>query len=367
MCTSNTMRAVPVLVALLLAVSLQPSESTSARCTLTAAGGGVVVGTCAVSNYPGFVAIGGGPSAGTLPGSYISYKIDANKRSIRFMCGSDLDELTISGSVYSDQILDSCAPPLLEIVGCNNSTVSSSTWTGIKRNIDAPGGCTPSEYGPCISVTGVIRQTIEWFFFSTKNTFTSVVVDSSAVTRRGGAISLERKEAPGKMTTKVVGSTFTTVSCGSGGAIQSTDAHLLVRNSTFTTDLAVRGGAINFRSTDFPERLNNIDVIFDKPLVIQKCTFTTGTASDQGGMIAVYRGNFSTADSTFTTGHAKDRMGQCVWLDQCSSYTEHQIQRNTFTACSKTFTTWCRPHDGNVFTSCGIEGPPECSTQFPSR
>eukprot|EP00199_Chlamydomonas_sp_CCMP681_P002251 CAMPEP_0119102340 /NCGR_PEP_ID=MMETSP1180-20130426/1109_1 /TAXON_ID=3052 ORGANISM="Chlamydomonas cf sp, Strain CCMP681" /NCGR_SAMPLE_ID=MMETSP1180 /ASSEMBLY_ACC=CAM_ASM_000741 /LENGTH=384 /DNA_ID=CAMNT_0007086601 /DNA_START=63 /DNA_END=1217 /DNA_ORIENTATION=- len=363
---ANAMKCtLPVLVALLAVALVQPSAAETV-CMLSAVAGVALTGTCS-TNGGAPTSITGAGSSGVLPGTSITYSVNANARASRFVCASNNDVLTFKASVWSDQTFNICEPSLLEIVGCSGATVANSTFTGITRNIAQPGGCAPSIYGPCIAVLGVQRQTGNWWFFSTSNTFTSVITDLSTtgVTRRGGAFALDRAQSGGKMNVLVVSSTFTSVSCDSGGGISATDADLTVRNSTWTSNLAVNGGCIHFQSLQKKDfLLDGILTSAIRKISLERSTFTTGTANNQGGLVAVYRGNVSISGSTFTQGEAP--MGECVWLNECASYTKDQIVGNTWTECSTTFTTWCQGNYGNVWTSCGVEGPPECSTQFPS-
>jgi len=297
------------------------------------------------------------PGAGQqeLAGSNVSYTLDVNARSTLFECASEDDLLIIDSSQYSSQTLNNCDPPLLELRGCSNAIFSNNTFTSITRSTAQP-ECTISQYGPCVAIVGAASQQSDWSFSSLDNTFTSTGCASIAATsgRLGGAIALVRSASGGAMSALIKGSTFTSTMCDFGGAIHSANVSLTLQSSTFTSSLAVDGGAVDFNAalaTSVPTQ----------KLVVDRTTFTAPTAVTTGGAIQVKGGLLTIKDSTFTNGEAQ--IGECVWVNFCETYTETEIVGNTWTGCATPESppiSWCKAHDGNKWTTCGMEGPRVC-------
>nr|AHF22079.1 ice-binding protein [Chloromonas sp. 'King Sejong Station']QDO15121.1 ice-binding protein 2 [Chloromonas sp. KNF032]QEF75573.1 ice binding protein-2 [Chloromonas sp. KNF0032] len=342
--------------ALLVACLAQTSMAAIVVCKMDAQDGDTLTAACSVgvSGQP-ISLVGPGSGQQQLTGSQVSYTLDVNARSTLFECASEDDLLIIDSSQYSSQTLNNCEPPLLELRGCSNAILSNNTFISITRSTAQP-GCTISKYGPCVAVVGAASQETDWSFSSLANTFTSTICSSISATsgRLGGAFAFEHNDSPGAMSAVVKGSTFTSTACDFGGAIHSANASLTLTDSTFTGTLAVDGGAVQFVGT-------NATVAPIQKLQVKSSTFTSNTAVTTGGIIQVTGGAVSIDGSTFTNGEAQ--IGQCVWLDKCESYTENQITGNTWTGCAKPESppiSWCKAHDGNNWTTCGMEGPREC-------
>nr|ABY64760.1 ice-binding protein-4 [Chlamydomonas sp. CCMP681]ABY64765.1 ice-binding protein-4 [Chlamydomonas sp. CCMP681] len=351
---TSTDSSILTILAALMVVSLTQASAAKVTCTMNAISGRQVGGTCSVFGGQVTSFIGTGTGSFPLPGTDITYTIDANGRSMLFECASQSDILTVDSSVYSGQTINNCEPPLIEFRGCSNAAVINTKFTDITRSNAQPDNCEVSQFGPCIAVVGSVSQTEDWTFSSNETTFTTTIVSSlqpSAVSRLGGAIAVLKKDSVGAVQAVVKGTTFTTTSCDLGGAIHTAGVSLTAMDTTFTTNSAVDGGSIHFTGAA------------DAQFVVQRCTFTTQKATANGGSIAVYGGNVTITDSDFSEGRATQ--GACVWLNQCASYTKDQIVNNKWTDCSTQFTTLCCPANGNVWSSCGIAGPAECSEAVP--
>mmetsp|Transcript_4933 Transcript_4933/g.8580 ORF Transcript_4933/g.8580 Transcript_4933/m.8580 type:complete len:372 (-) Transcript_4933:722-1837(-) len=356
-----TMRWTLAILAALMFAGLTQAGAAKVTCTMNAISGVQVSGTCSVKNGAVVAFVGSGAGSYPLAGTNITYTIDANTKSMLFECASENDILTIDSAIYSGQTINNCDPPLLEFRGCSNASLVNTTFTDITRSNAAPSNCQLSQYGPCVAVIGGVNQTQDWIFSVSKSTFTSVIVSSlqaSAISRLGGGLAVLKHESVGAVQAIVTGGSFTTTSCDLGGAVQTTDASLKVLDTTFTTNSAVDGGSIQFKDTTAADESAQV-----KQLFVQRCTFTTQKANLNGGSISVYGGNVTIFDTDFTFGRATE--GDCVYLDSCASYEQDQIVNNKWTNCSPDFTTLCCPANGNVWSSCGIAGPDECSAPVP--
>eukprot|EP00199_Chlamydomonas_sp_CCMP681_P002482 CAMPEP_0119100934 /NCGR_PEP_ID=MMETSP1180-20130426/16_1 /TAXON_ID=3052 ORGANISM="Chlamydomonas cf sp, Strain CCMP681" /NCGR_SAMPLE_ID=MMETSP1180 /ASSEMBLY_ACC=CAM_ASM_000741 /LENGTH=332 /DNA_ID=CAMNT_0007084921 /DNA_START=26 /DNA_END=1024 /DNA_ORIENTATION=- len=325
-------------------------------CKMDAIDGQILTGACIVGVSGAVISLVG-PGAGPqlLNDSSISYTLDVNARSTLFECASEDDLLIIDSSQYSSQTLNNCDPPLLELRGCSNAILSNNTFTSITRSTAQP-ECTISKYGPCVAIVGAASQVADWSFSSLDNTFTSTGCASIAATsgRLGGALALVRSDSGGAMSALIKGSTFTSTMCDFGGAIHSANVSLTLQSSVFTSSSAVDGGAVNFVAA-------SPTAVPTQKLLVDRSTFTGSTAVTTGGAIQVKGGVLTIRDSTFTNGEAL--IGECVWVDICQTYTETEIVGNTWTGCATPESppiSWCKAHDGNQWTTCGMEGPRVC-------
>mmetsp|Transcript_13375 Transcript_13375/g.23508 ORF Transcript_13375/g.23508 Transcript_13375/m.23508 type:complete len:357 (-) Transcript_13375:624-1694(-) len=355
MSTTSIKWATPLL-ALLVASLAQTGMASIVVCTMNAIDGTILAGACSVGVNGAVVSlVGPGTGPQQLAGSEVSYTLDVNARSTLFECASEDDLLIIDSSTYSGQTLNNCEPPLLELRGCSNAVFSNNTFTSITRSTAQP-ECTISKYGPCVAIVGAASQESDWSFSSLENTFTSTACASIAATsgRLGGALALVRNGAPGAMSALIKKSTFTSTMCDFGGAIHSANVSLTLQSSVFTSTLAVDGGGVDFRAAD-------PTAVPTQALVVDRTTFTSPTAVTTGGAIQVRGGVVTIKDSTFTNGESL--IGECVWLANCGSYTESEIVGNTWTGCATPESppiSWCKAHDGNQWTTCGMEGPRVC-------
>nr|QDO15122.1 ice-binding protein 3 [Chloromonas sp. KNF032]QEF75574.1 ice binding protein-3 [Chloromonas sp. KNF0032] len=354
--TTTTMKWASLLAALLVASFTQTSMAVIVVCKMEAISGKILTGACIVGTNGAVISLVG-PGAGRqlLINSTIFYTLDVNARSTLFECTTEDDILIIDSSQYSSQTLNNCDPPLLELRGCSNAILSNSTLTSITRSTAQP-ACTISKYGPCVAIVGAVSQVADWSFSSYDNTFTSTGCASIAETsgRLGGALALVRSASGGAMSALIKGSTFTSTMCDFGGAIHSENASLTLFSSTFTSTLSTNGGAVNFIAVP-------PTVVPTQKLLVDRSTFTSPTAVNTGGAIQVKGGVLTIKGSTFTNGAAL--IGQCVWVNFCQTYTESEIVGNTWTGCATPESppiSWCKAHDGNQWTTCGMEGPRYC-------